>query len=135
MKEDVNDTQREIFANKLAECGMQTGYITLSDDGQTAILDVVALTPKKLRCVADAIELSSNPTALKTGKVLSELETCCELNGSIDIGWSVEGIGFGHFYFYEKDGEIHCDNEIMSKEFIKKVLCDFVDQCVLDDPR
>jgi archaellum biogenesis ATPase FlaH len=28
---------------------------------------------------------------------------------------------------------VYCDNECMSKEFIKQVLCDMVDNCVLTD--
>lgn len=50
------------------------------------------------------------------------------------ILWSVPNVGFGTLHFYKgKDGKIHCGNECMSREFIKKVLCDMVDDLVLDD--
>lgn len=45
--------------------------------------------------------------------------------------WSAKGIGFGELYFYEKDGKIYCDNELMGKEFIKRMLCKMVDDCEL----
>lgn len=50
------------------------------------------------------------------------------------VQWSAENIGFGELYFaQDEDGTIHCDNEYMSKEFIKAVLCEMVDRCVLED--
>lgn len=56
-----------------------------------------------------------------------------ELDKPLHLMWAVNDVGFGQFYFYEKDGKIHCDNECMSKEFIKKVLNDMIDDCILDD--
>ena len=58
--------------------------------------------------------------------------------GSCSVGWSAKGIGFGSFYFFEKkddDGEIrlYCDNECMSREFIKKMLCVMVDEAIMLD--
>ena len=44
-----------------------------------------------------------------------------ELRGNIDISWSRNGVGFGQLYFYEQDGQVFCSNEMMGKEFIKKV--------------
>lgn len=50
------------------------------------------------------------------------------------ILWSVPTVGFGTFHFYNGvDDKVHCGNEYMSKEFIKKVLCDMIDNCVLDE--
>ena len=42
--------------------------------------------------------------------------------------WGIEGIGFGETSFYYEDGKLKCDNECMSKEFIKAILSDFVDR-------
>ena len=61
---------------------------------------------------------------------------------SPDIGrtahfrWSAKGFGFGELYFYvdKKDGYVHCDNELMGREFIKDMLCHMVDNCVLTCP-
>jgi hypothetical protein len=50
------------------------------------------------------------------------------------VQWEISNFGFGMFYFYVKDGKVHCDNETMSKDTIKEVLCKMVDDCVLDDP-
>lgn len=60
----------------------------------------------------------------------------CHPMGTADFEWSSKGVGFGGLYFYvsEYDGYVHCGNEAMSREFIKKILCDMVDQCVLDCP-
>ena len=46
----------------------------------------------------------------------------------IVINWSVKKVGFGEIRFWEKDGKIICDNEGMSKEFIKKILNSLVDK-------
>lgn len=51
---------------------------------------------------------------------------------AVDVSWLVRDFGFGQIYFYYKDGQLYCDNEMMSKEFIKKILCAMVDSCELD---
>jgi len=60
----------------------------------------------------------------------------CEPDGHGGYNWSAKGRGFGNFYFYknDKDGYVWCGNEIMSREFIKDMLCKMVDNCVLDCP-
>jgi len=62
-------------------------------------------------------------------------ETYCEPDGHGGYNWSKEGCGFGQFYFYTKDNKLMCSNELMSKEFIKEMLCLMVDECELDCPR
>jgi len=57
------------------------------------------------------------------------------LHDNFGLNWSSKGIGFGQFYFYNKDGKIFCSNEFMSKDFIKKVLCQMIDECELEDQR
>ncbi len=58
-----------------------------------------------------------------------------EMFPSATFEWTAKGIGFGSFTFYLKpDGKLHCDNETMGKDFIKKMLCKMVDECVLDHP-
>jgi hypothetical protein len=52
---------------------------------------------------------------------------------AICVQWAKPGVGFGNLVFYFKDGVLRCDNECMSKEFIKDRLCKMVDNCVLDD--
>lgn len=47
--------------------------------------------------------------------------------------WGIEKFGFGTTTFYYKDGILKCDNECMSKEFIKAILCDFVDKAEFID--
>ncbi len=47
---------------------------------------------------------------------------------SIMFKWGIEKVGFGEISFYYKNGELKCGNECMSKEFIKAILCDFVDR-------
>lgn len=59
-------------------------------------------------------------------------------DGQVLFSWSAKGVGFGQLYFYfkEEDGTpmLHCDNEGMSKEFIKKMLCCMVDEAIMNDP-
>lgn len=51
----------------------------------------------------------------------------------IIINWSVKGVGFGEYAFFQRDGKIYCDNETMSREAVKKVLCMMVDQAVFPE--
>lgn len=60
----------------------------------------------------------------------------CEPHRNASFSWSAKGCGFGQMTFYidEADGYVHCANEIMSRAFLKDMLCKMVDNCVLDDP-
>jgi hypothetical protein len=52
---------------------------------------------------------------------------------AICIQWSKPGAGFGNLvFYYNRDGELRCDNEGCSKEFIKDRLCKMVDDAELD---
>ncbi len=66
------------------------------------------------------------------------LDSCgdgIDLHDSFTISWSMKGVGFGQYRFYNDDeGQLHIDNECMSKESIKRVLEIMVDNAVLDDP-
>lgn len=69
--------------------------------------------------------------------LLEKLEDSAEPHSSISMSWEAKGIGFGQFYFYldEQDKKWHCQNECMSKEFIKRMFNAFVDELVLDESR
>jgi len=60
----------------------------------------------------------------------------CEPLRTTTFSWSKKGCGFGQMYFYldKEDGYVHCGNEIMSRQFLKDMLCKMVDNCVLDEP-
>jgi hypothetical protein len=65
-----------------------------------------------------------------------QFEDCCvptNTKGVTEFEWSAKGTGFGSFYFFYRDGKLMCDNEIMPKRFIKKMLCNMVDNCTLVD--
>ena len=53
----------------------------------------------------------------------------------IYLNWSIPIVGFGQLYFYEEDGVIYCDNELVDKDMIKQILNVMVDQCVLTCPK
>jgi hypothetical protein len=62
----------------------------------------------------------------------------CEDHATIDknfqVSWSMKGIGFGSFTFFkDEDGTIRIDNECCSREGIKRVLNNLVDQATLMD--
>ena len=63
-----------------------------------------------------------------------------EIDGSVQIvkpiylHWQVSDIGFGEIYIYEQDGKLYCDNELMSKDFIKAAFCKLIDECELTCP-
>ena len=56
-----------------------------------------------------------------------------ELYDPFTVTWIMRDVGFGSFSFYTEDGKLYCENETMSKEFVKQVLCEMVDQCELTD--
>lgn len=65
---------------------------------------------------------------------LNNCEDRVDLHAPISLNFSVKGFGFGQLYFYQDDNEvIHCSNECMSKERIKSILAQMVDQCILED--
>lgn len=63
-------------------------------------------------------------------------EDSCDPHGYTVFSWSSKGTGFGQVSFHldTEDGYVHCSNEIMSRSFIKEMLCKMVDNCVLDEP-
>ena len=52
---------------------------------------------------------------------------------NIMFAWSITGFGFGTTTFFYKDGVLKCDNEAMSKDMIKTILCEFVDRAEFED--
>jgi hypothetical protein len=65
--------------------------------------------------------------------LLDKIPNSVNLSNEFTVEWTSTNIGFGLFKFYTKDDVIYCDNECMSKEFIKQILCDMVDNSVLTD--
>jgi hypothetical protein len=55
-------------------------------------------------------------------------------NEPVLIQWGVDGCGWGEITFYYEDGKLKVDNECMSKDFLKKILCALVDKAELKDP-
>ncbi len=54
---------------------------------------------------------------------------------SIMFAWGIEKFGFGTTTFYYDGDKLMCDNEAMSKEMIKKILCAFVDKAEFIDEK
>ena len=69
-------------------------------------------------------------------KWFDSMEDGCTPSGHTYFNWSAKGCGFGQLSFYTKEGDntIYCNNEMMSKEFVKKMLCQMVDDAVMNDP-
>lgn len=65
---------------------------------------------------------------------LDSCENHCEPAGYVAFQWSMEGVGFGSVGFYVKNEQVHCNNELMSRRFIKDILCQMVDDCVMEEP-
>lgn len=43
-------------------------------------------------------------------------------DGGFLIRWSCENVGFGEVAFFNKDGQLFCDSECMSDEFVSQLL-------------
>lgn len=64
-----------------------------------------------------------------------KFNTYCEPNGTVGFNWGKKGTGFGQVHFYrDQAGVLMCDNELMSKAFIKEILCQMVDSCAMELP-
>jgi hypothetical protein len=79
-----------------------------------------------------------NKTTKKDSKFENPEFTHSELDkedgfGRFNLQWGAVGIGFGEFTFFYRNGVLMCDNECMSKEFVKKALCAMVDNCTSVD--
>ena len=61
----------------------------------------------------------------------SEDNWCTPGKQAIHLSFSIKGFGWGELLIYEKDEKLYCDNELMSKETIKKILNIMVDNCEL----
>jgi len=104
---------------------------TKSEEDNDAV-EVPEGTINGIQGMFDSMEDSCSPMGIPKDRNDEPLGTAL-------LGWSAKGIGFGSFYFYEKkddDGNIklYCENECMSKEFIKRMLCIMVDDAIMNDP-
>ena len=67
-------------------------------------------------------------------KLFDNIPAAINIDNTFIIQWSEPGTGWGEFTFYkDEDGGIHCDNECMSKEFVKKIMNRFIDEIIFDD--
>jgi hypothetical protein len=66
--------------------------------------------------------------------MFDQLKNYIDLNqDTITISWAVKNVGWGQFTFSQKDDKLFCSSEGMNKEFVKAVLCDMVDLCIMED--
>lgn len=66
------------------------------------------------------------------GEMFENLEDFCAPVDLVTFEWTAKGCGFGQLYFYRNEaGDLHCDSETMGKEFVKRMLCQMVDDCKL----
>lgn len=73
--------------------------------------------------------ISDNPDfAITSVKLIGAIEL--EDGLAFDLAWTTKSAGFGHTTFYTKKGKLYCDNETMSKDFVKTVMCKLVDDAV-----
>lgn len=73
--------------------------------------------------------ISDNPDfAVTSVKLIGAIEL--EDGFAFDLAWTTKSAGFGHTTFYNKKGKLYCDNETMSKDFVKAVMCKLVDEAV-----
>lgn len=52
---------------------------------------------------------------------------------AIMFSWVIDGFGFGTTTFYYENNKLFCDNETLSKEQIKTLLCKFIDMAEFID--
>jgi hypothetical protein len=70
----------------------------------------------------------------KKYEILNVIITTEYKEGDIDLQWAAKNIGYGHLAFkLMPDGKIRCNNEAMSRDFVKAVLYKLADIAVLED--
>ena len=71
-------------------------------------------------------------------RILDGTPLYCRPDSEVVFHWGKPGVGFGTATFYYSDHEfgvmkLYCDNETMSKAFIKEMLCQMVDEAEFED--
>jgi len=66
-------------------------------------------------------------------RMFDKIEDSCFPEEYVLFSWTKKGVGFGQLAFYEEDGVLKCDNECMSKERVKEILCSMVDAAEFTD--
>ena len=59
-----------------------------------------------------------------------------ETPDAVHFSWAAKNCGFGETVFYKKSKEEkkwRCHSECMTREFVKEMLCKFVDDCEWED--
>ena len=80
----------------------------------------------------DPAALDSMLEVISAGQEPDWTVTKVELADCFGIQWATVSAGFGGVAFYLKDGELRCDSEGMSKEFVMKVLAKLVETAIFD---
>jgi hypothetical protein len=76
----------------------------------------------------------ANPDFTVTEAVLEPFGPNEHNKGGFIVRWGTKSAGFGEMSVWvKKDGTLRCDNEGMSRKFLKEVLALLVDNCNLDD--
>lgn len=65
--------------------------------------------------------------------MFEHLENYCEPVNPVYLRFGMKNFGFGELSFRVQGDKIYCENELMSKETIKKILNIMVDNCELMD--
>lgn len=113
----------------------QAGRVSLADSkdaGAMKALDEVLAGRRKPDSSLTKVKAAScwgrwrSPSPCKDGSMVGN-------DGGFDIRWETRSCGWGRLTFYVKKGRLFCDNQHMSRRFIKKVLCRLADEVELED--
>ena len=72
-------------------------------------------------------------TFYKTTNMFENLEPKFDLYSPFTLAFSMPNLGFGHLYFYQKDGKVYCSNELLSKEQVKEIFNTLIDQATFEE--
>ena len=90
------------------------------------------MTTKNPKYVNPGMNKEGNDCYHNLLEAFERIEDACDMIGGVELEWTAKDCGFGRFYFYHNDeGQLCCDSETMGKEFIKRMLCQMVDDCEL----
>jgi len=91
------------------------------------------MTTKTPKYDEDGLDKDGHDCYYNLRKSFEKIEDSCHPTDGVLFTWTAKGTGFGELYFYHKDGKLKCDSETMGKEFVKRMLCQMVDDAEFDD--
>lgn len=97
------------------------------------LLDNIEIVPESAEAIG-RIDLHKPDWTLTSLKIDGFWGKYEHNQGGVDIHWSAQSAGCGRIVIHiNNEGKLMCDSQCLSREFVKSVLCQLVDQMEFDN--